>query len=336
MDNMLKNTIANFDGIAKSSLDSLKDENLIQFINHMFSKNFSVKSEVKRLSTESNTTDLKQKRCDYLVRIEDEMFLIEIQSYDDDEMAIRIFDYGFRGAEIHGKIIAADGIYEFNFPQPAVFYLRKGNKVLDKLNMRVKITPENTIEYCVRVIYIADYSFDDMLDNYMFPMLPFYSMRYENLLLNKHTEEDEKEVLSDLLECSKKLKAAFKKEIITGQTYHYSREWFIRVFIGIINKAKKCNTFVNEEEAYRVMQMMLDEPIEGFDIYKALRESETKGFKKGHEEGLEEGREEGITENKITTARSLLASGVSDDIIINCTGISPADFEKIKAETEKN
>ena len=30
MDNMLKNTIANFDGIAKSSLDSLKDENLIQ------------------------------------------------------------------------------------------------------------------------------------------------------------------------------------------------------------------------------------------------------------------------------------------------------------------
>ena len=32
---------------------------------------------------------------------------------------------------------------------------------------------------------------------------------------------------------------------------------------------------------------------------------------------------------------SLLASGVSDDIIINCTGISLADFEKIKAETEK-
>jgi len=83
------------------------------------------------------------------------------------------------------------------------------------------------------------------------------------------------------------------------------------------------------------VQMMLDEPIEGFDIYKALRESETKGFKKGHEEGREEGREEGITENKITTARSLLASGVSDDIIINCTGISLADFEKIKAESEK-
>ena len=44
----------------------------------------------------------------------------------------------------------------------------------------------------------------------------------------------------------------------------------------------------------------------------------------------------GIAENRITTARSLLASGVSDDIIINCTGISPDKFEKIKAETEKN
>ena len=87
-----------------------------------------------------------------------------------------------------------------------------------------------------------------------------------------------------------------------------------------LNKAKNVNTFVNEEEAFRVMQMMLDEPIEGFDIYKALRDS----------------KNEGVAENRISTARSLLASGVSDDIIINCTGISLADFEKIKAETEKN
>ena len=71
-----------------------------------------------------------------------------------------------------------------------------------------------------------------------------------------------------------------------------------------------------------------DEPIEGFDIYKVLRDSETKGFK--------EGREIGIAENRISTARNLLASGVSDDIIINCTGIDSDEFEKIKAETEKN
>ena len=54
------------------------------------------------------------------------------------------------------------------------------------------------------------------------------------------------------------------------------------------------------------------------------------------EEGREEGREEGIAENRISTARNLLASGVSDDIIINSTGISAVEFEKIKAETEKN
>ena len=75
-----------------------------------------------------------------------------------------------------------------------------------------------------------------------------------------------------------------------------------------------------------------DEPIEGFDIYKALRESETKGFKKGHEEG----HEEGIAENQISTTRNLLANGVSDDIIIKSTGISATEFDKIKAETEKD
>ena len=46
--------------------------------------------------------------------------------------------------------------------------------------------------------------------------------------------------------------------------------------------------------------------------------------------------EEGRNENRITTARNLLASGVSDDIIINSTGISLDDFEKIKIESEKN
>ena len=54
------------------------------------------------------------------------------------------------------------------------------------------------------------------------------------------------------------------------------------------------------------------------------------------EEGREEGREEGIAANRISTARNLLASGVSDDIIINSTGISAVEFERIKAETEKN
>ena len=74
----------------------------------------------------------------------------------------------------------------------------------------------------------------------------------------------------------------------------------------------------------KVIQVVLDDYIEGFDIFKANSESN------------EQGREIGIAENRISTARNLLASGVSDDIIINCTGISPADFEKIKAETEKN
>ena len=63
-----------------------------------------------------------------------------------------------------------------------------------------------------------------------------------------------------------------------------------------------------------------DDLIEGFDIYKALRDSKNKG----------------IAENRISTARSLLANGVSDDIIINCTAISPDELEILKTEAEKN
>ena len=100
-----------------------------------------------------------------------------------------------------------------------------------------------------------------------------------------------------------------------------------------LNKAKNVNTFVNEEEAYRVMQMMLDEPIEGFDIYKALRESETKGFKKGHEEGLEEGREEGRILQAVKMYRVLAHYNDKQilDAVMKDFNLSEQDAEKYMA-----
>ena len=95
-------------------------------------------------------------------------------------------------------------------------------------------------------------------------------------------------------------------------------DFIIKPFI-IANRAEVKNMIFEEYDEEKYKNLFIEE-----------------GREEGRVEGREEGREEGIAANRISTARNLLASGVSDDIIINSTGISAVEFEKIKAETEKN
>ena len=50
----------------------------------------------------------------------------------------------------------------------------------------------------------------------------------------------------------------------------------------------------------------------------------------GRKEGIKEGVKEGIAENQISTAKNMFLNGISDELIINCTGISPDTLSEIK------
>ena len=323
MEPEIKKITTNYDGIAKSLLDSMKDESLVAFINSSFSKNFKKDSKVVRLATETYDEELKQKRCDYFIRIENDLFLIEIQSNDDSEMAMRIFDYGIRGAKIHGSV-KNDEIIDLKLPEPVVFFLRKNNPK-EKLSVRISGPNENdSFTYEARVIYLDDYSFNDMIDRSMFPMIPFYMMRYEKKLFDQHTVKDETVILTDLRKCSESLKEAYRSNRIGREIYKYIRDWLVSVFRAIVRKAEEKQTFINPKEADEVMQMIIDEPIEGYDIFQTLKESELKGEKRG----LKKGKIEGKTE----VALNMLKNNIPDDLILNCSSISAETLEKLKKQ----
>ena len=315
MNNNPINAVLNYDGIAKRTLQSLKDDVIINFINITFSKNFDSNAKVIRMATESYNAEIKQKRCDYFININNEMFLIEIQSYDDNEMAVRIFDYGVRGAILHSKNNTGEDIVDLNLAEPAVFYLRKGNKPHETLKLRLTKQSGGEFIYEARVIYLDDYSFSEMIDKYMFPMIPFYPMRYEKILFSSHTDQDEKTILADIIDCNRRLKQTYKDGIISSENYKHIRDWFINVFKEIIRKARNRNTLINEQEAENIMNMIVDEPIEGFDLYQALEDSK------------EEGRNEGKNEMII----KMLEKGIPIDVISDCSGVSADEIENLKA-----
>ncbi len=62
MNPKIKIITTNYDGIAKSLLNSMKDESLVAFINSSFSKNFKKDAKVVRLATETYDEELKQKQ----------------------------------------------------------------------------------------------------------------------------------------------------------------------------------------------------------------------------------------------------------------------------------
>ena len=165
-----------------------------------------------------------------------------------------------------------------------------------------------------------------MIDRSMFPMIPFYPLRYEKTMFRKHTKQDESAILSDLKECSEKLKKAYQDKLIEDEIYKYIRDWMLKVFHTVVLKSENRHTILDLKEAEKVMQYIVDEPMEGYDILATKREWEQKAERKGEKRGKLEGRLEANTE----TAFNLLKNNISDDIIINCTGISAETLENLK------
>ena len=339
-----KKTVTNYDGITKQLLDNMDDRGMIEFINSTFGRNFSSDSSVTRLATETTDKETKQKRCDYFVKINDDFFLIEIQSYEDEEMALRIFEYGSRGAVLHSLENDGDTI-DIQFPEPVVFYLRKEGKVHEKLSVRMRRSgSDETYNYAARVVYVEDYDLDGLMENNMLPLVPFYPMRYEKMLEKKHSSNDERKMLKDISECYEKLKAGMKSGRYGAEYFHYMTSSMVKVLEGMIKRIKKEGKIYNEKEAEEVMQRMTDEPIEMFDIFEAMKEMKeqgiTEGLVKGKAEGRAEGiakgraegRVEGINKGHLDTARNMLADGLPDEMILRYSGVTTEALIKLKAE----
>ena len=138
-------------------------------------------------------------------------------------------------------------------------------------------------------MYVEDYDIDGLIDNNMLPMIPFYPMRYEQMLSSRHTEQEEKEMFEDILNCYKKLKEGLVRKKYSSSYFEYMRTAMAEVMNGMIKRLKKRKKILDERSAAEVMQKMIDDPIEMFDIFKALEDSRAEGKEEGKAEGIKEG-----------------------------------------------
>jgi DNA repair protein RadC len=65
------------------------------------------------------------------------------------------------------------------------------------------------------------------------------------------------------------------------------------------------------------------------EIDRIKKEALKLGEKKGRKEGLKEGKQKGIEQEKFKIAKKLKKNGVSIDVIVQSTGLSPDEIEKL-------
>ena len=79
--------------------------------------------------------------------------------------------------------------------------------------------------------------------------------------------------------------------------------------------------------ALKMADIEYDAYEEGFDkgredgLQVGLQQGLQRGIEQGLERGLEQGLEQGAHQNKLETARNLLAEGVASQIVARCTGL---------------
>jgi hypothetical protein len=169
----------------------------ISVINDTFGKYYPLDARVETLPsegylTESETVDgskeVEEHISDFVLRIENEIYLLECQSYDDGSMAIRIAEYAF----IVARQFAAWDIGHAEVPMPrfSVIYVKRTDKTPKKTTITFTFPDGQTVNYESDNVILEELTKEYILEKRLFPYIPFYIARYEKELATEGSVEN--------------------------------------------------------------------------------------------------------------------------------------------------
>ena len=178
---------------------------VIPLINELFGTSYDVDIESQQLRNEQLNMG-KKLITDSIFRIQDMLYHLECQSTVDGTMAIRMFEYD---AMIALEDARNNHPSRIRFPYAGVLYLRHTANTPDVLETEVIFPDNQTITYSIPVVKAKQYTIDDLFNKGLLLLLPFYIMRYENILQSLETNPQQAAVLlQDLHRITDKLETA--------------------------------------------------------------------------------------------------------------------------------
>jgi hypothetical protein len=258
----------------------------ISVINETFGKHYSMDSKVEALPsegylTESETADgskdIEEQISDFVIKIGNEIYLLECQSYDDGSMAIRIAEYAF----IIARQFATWDIGHATVPMPqfAVIYVKRTDRTPRKTTITFTFPDGQKVDYESDNVILEEFTKEYIVEKRLFPYIPFYIARYEKELT---TEGNIENAIEDL--------EYFRNELIRLHNEKELSDDELVDLMGFVNTIITHITNGNQSEE-RLVQIMGGTIIET-ESEKLIRKGAAK-------EIIEMGQEFGLDDTQI-------------------------------------
>jgi len=301
---MKKDKNISYDKIFKELLQEFPDESVVEFINHLFERNYQLNSEVQKLSTETQLNN-EEKRSDIMLRIGGDVYHAEIQSNDDIGITLRVFEYSYRAALQHGKTQSNDSL-KLRFPKSVVVYLRSDNNTPRELTIELTLPDENTVSFKIPTKHLSEYSLQDLTQDSSVIFAPYYPMRYEGDSL-KSTGGLENLKNESILIIDK-----IKEKLNNGEITQKSADLIIKSLEDILK-----NTMVKSDISEREVDEIMEAVQQRYQL-------EPLNW-----------REEGRIEGKVESAKNMFNRGYAIEDIQDITGLKKEMLEKLRLSMPK-
>lgn len=243
------NTI--FDDVFRTMVQKMP-QLLIPLINEVFQTDYSEEEVFKQLRNE-HEEEFGKIITDSIILIRDKTYHIECQSVDDTTMAIRMVEYDF--AIALDQATKAGRMYEMDFPESCVLYLRCTNATPDELNVKVNLPNGESFIYGAKVVKLQNYTKDDIFRKKLLFFLPYYIMRYE-----KHLKEiaNNTEKLQSLLQEYTDIRIQLEKVLYNeneSTLYADMVKLIIKISDYILKSEEKVKKGVNDAMGGKILEL---------------------------------------------------------------------------------
>ena len=276
-----------FDDVFKS-LKCNHSKLFIPLINLIFGKDYGIDEPLELISTDEHITSKfgKEKEysidtriSDFILKIRNEHFLLECQSYNDGSMAIRIAEYTFLSAR--HTATNENGRWIINMPNYSVIYIKSNSNTPKKTEITYKFPNGESVDYDSENIILTDFTKEDIIEKKLYVLIPFYILRYEQVIKDVNsTKEEIEQVVNDLNFFVDKLKGLLEEDLISGYDLENLRAYMAIILKHVTNGNK------NEERLVNTMcgNVIVTEADKIY--YSGVAEGEARGEARGEAKNL--------------------------------------------------
>ena len=176
---------------------TLSDKAVINLINGLFGTDYPTNSKITYNWTEHEDKDLKRTLSDSILTINDrDIYHIEAQITEDEEIVFRVFEYGFGHA--YKNRTYENGNETMIFPRPCIIYLDEGkkDKIPDEYTLILKFEDQGEFSYKVPVFKLQTISVQELNDKKLIVLLPFLLLKLRKKMEKIRSKENMEELQS--------------------------------------------------------------------------------------------------------------------------------------------